>query len=83
MTPAPNPCPVCKQPVAPPDKFVTGWRIGCVGKGHCVQLYRGTSAELTLAAWNHCFKGAVTNEQNNSGANWQTKADAEGETQTQ
>jgi hypothetical protein len=55
MLDTPNPCPVCRKPVAEPDKFVTGWRIGCVGNGHCVQLYRGESAEQTLHAWNLCF----------------------------
>ncbi len=51
------PCPVCgrvPQPEpAPSDKGT--WLIGCVGARHCLQLYKGVSAEEVLQAWVKAF----------------------------
>ena len=48
------PCPICSHAVQP-EQYERGWVIGCIGGRHCVQLYRGTSADEVVAAWNKAF----------------------------
>lgn len=47
-------CPVCRREVKP-EPYERGWVIGCVGERHCVQLYRGESAEEVEQAWQRIF----------------------------
>lgn len=82
--PMPQPCPVCGKPVAEPDEFKTGWRIGCVGDRHCVQLYRGASAEEVVTAWNNRFsRGGPGHEQDYIGTNRQDGTEAPAQTEAQ